>query len=69
MFREMNHARRPLRDKYRPSPWLWNASLSRTMIWKSSCAKGMRDMPTRKKTKKVPMLSDETERDWRVVMP
>ena len=26
-------------------------------------------MPTRKKTKKVPMPSDETERDWRVVMP
>ena len=29
----------------------------------------MRDTVTRKKTKKVPVLSDETERDWRVVTP
>ena len=58
-----------LEDKYRPSSRPWNASLSRTTIWKSSCTKGMRGTTTRKKTKKVPVLSDETERDWKVVTP
>ena len=58
-----------LEDKYRPSSRPWNASLSRTTIWKSSYAKGMWDTATRKKTKKVPVSSDETERDRKVVTP
>ena len=69
MFREMNHARRPLRDKCRPLPRPWNALLSRTTIWKSSYAKGMRDTAPRKKTKKVLASSNETERDQKVATP
>ena len=68
-FRETNHVRWLLRDKYRPSLWPWNASLSRTTIWKSSCAKGMRDTAPRKKTKKVPVPSDETKKDRKVATP
>ena len=39
------------------------------MILKNSYAKGMRDTTPRKKTKKVPAPSDETERDQKVAMP
>jgi len=39
------------------------------MILKNSYSKGMRDTTPRKKTKKVPAPSNETERDQKVAMP
>ena len=45
-----------------------NASLSKTKFWKNNYVR-RQDTVFRKNTKKVPMLSDETEKDWRVVTP
>ena len=51
MFKEMNHAQRPSRDRFRLSSPLWNASPSKTTIWKSSCVKGTRRRTPKRKIK------------------
>ena len=68
-FKETNHAQLPLRDKFRLSPQLWSTSLSKTMIRKSSCIKGTRGTILKRRTKKVPMLNEETKRGRRVITP
>ena len=59
----------PSRDKFRLSPRLWNASLSKTTIWKSSYARRTRVTTFNKRTKKVPVPSEETKKGRKVVMP
>ena len=49
-------------------PRPWNASPSKTRFWKNNYAE-RQDTVFRKKTKKVPVPSDETERDRRLVTP
>ena len=69
MFRETNRAQLPSIDKFRLSPWLWSTSFSKTTIRKSSYARRTRVTTLSKRTKKVPMPSEETKRGWKVVMP
>ena len=39
------------------------------MIWKRSCVKGMQGITFKIRTKKAPVLNEETKRGRRVVMP
>ena len=50
-------------------PLLWNASLSKTMIWKSSYVRRTQGITLRRKTKKVPTLKEGTKRGRKVAMP
>ena len=69
MFRETSYDQLPWRGRSKPLWQQWNVSPSRIMILKKSYAKGMRDTALKKKTKKVPAPSDETERDRKVATP
>ena len=69
MFRETNHVQLPSRNKFGLSSRSWSASRSKITIWKSSCIKGMRAITLRRRTKKVPVLNEETKRGRRVVTP
>ena len=68
-FKETNHTQLPSRDKFRLSLRLWSALLSKTTIWKSGYARRMQVTTLSKRTKKVPVPSEETKRGQKVVMP
>ena len=68
-FTETNHVQLPLRDRFRLSLRPWSPSLSKITIWKSSCVKGTRGITLKRRTKKVPVLNEETKRGRRVVTP
>ena len=68
MFRKMSRDRLLSKDKCRLYSRPWNASPSKTRFWKNNYARRQYTV-FRKKTRKVPVLSDETERDRRVVTP
>ena len=69
MFKEMNHKQPPSRDKFKLSLLSWNASPSKTMIWKSICAKRTQGLTLKRKTKKAPVLRKWTKRGRKVAMP
>ena len=69
MFRETNHARLLSRDKFILSPLPWNASPSKTMIWKSNYVKRTDGITLKKRTNKAPALREETKRGRKVAMP
>ena len=62
MLKETNHARLPLRDRFKLSPLPWSASPSKTKIWKSTCAKRTQKLTLRRKTRKAPALREETKK-------
>ena len=68
-LKETNHARPPLRGRFKLSPLLWSASPNKTMTWKNSCAKRMQTLILRWKTKKAPVPREGTKKGWKVATP
>ena len=65
---QKNHALLPLKDRYKPQLWLWNALLSKTTTWRNSCAKGMLGLIVTEKSKRALALKGRTEKDQKTAM-
>ena len=69
MFKKTNHTQPPSRDRFKLLPLPWSTSPSKTMIWKSNCAKRMQGLTLKRKTKKALALREGTKKGQKVAMP
>ena len=69
MLKETNHARPPLRDRFKLSPLPWSTSPNKTTIWKNSCAKRIQTLILKRKTKKAPALREGTKKGQKKAKP